>query len=239
MPVKEKTTSTRRTLTITDGFLQLWNAAAGEGFSAEDTSAHLAWAQQLALRGDDAEAAEYLRELAGRGMTPRVVTATLTAIAGTPVVGIHLGERESADSSIAGRKERGIAVDELNDLSTKIIRSFAEWHISKTRPTVVIFKAGRPILIYRDAAWTELRSGRKYISSARAIDPDTQETRTLTTSEANGTITFALTSAAMDAVDSPLVDYLNGKRRVRDSLRQPIDDLSKARSPFFNPESPL
>ncbi|WP_460004069.1 hypothetical protein [Microbacterium xylanilyticum] len=214
-------------MTMTPGFLDLIEAAGAEGFSTEDFTAHLVWAHQLAQANRDQEAAEFLRELTGSGSLPRMDGATLEQLAGTRVVGIHLGERSPRPSSIVGRQHRGIAPSEIGQLRTMVMRSCAEWRLALTRPTVVIFRAGRPILIYFGATWQAVSAGgRKYIASAEAVDVATGDTCKLAIVPGPNGLTPSLTMIPADSAREPLLEYLRGHRRVRGVARQPIDSLS-------------
>lgn len=220
-------TATRRTVTMTPGFLALMESAIAEGFSREDFTGHLTRAQQLAQAHQDEEAAEFLRELTGSGSLPRMDGEALTTFAGTPVVGIHLGEKTPYESSIIGREHRGIASEEIGQLRTMVLRSCAEWRIALTRPTVVIFHAGRAILVYTGAQWRPVSpGGRKYIAAAEAIDVATGNTCTLTVAAGPAGLTPTLTTVPADQTHEPLLEYLRRHRRVRGLARQPIDGFS-------------
>ncbi len=108
------------------------------------------------------------------------------------------------------------------------MRSCAEWRLALTRPpTVVIFRAGRPILIYFGATWQAVSAGgRKYIASAEAVDVATGDTCKLAIVPGPNGLTPSLTMIPADSAREPLLEYLRGHRRVRGVARQPIDSLS-------------
>lgn len=220
---------------VTPSFERVIERASDQGLSVSDISEITAAAIAAAEIDDDQEASRLLRSIV-TSERPPLDTEFIRNQLGGRALGIHMGSPLSVINCPFGRTEVGIDPG-TTDPFTLVDMTFAEWKTAQTsRKTVIFFKLGTPVLLYRDVVWVDSPPaapghdgrdfhGRHYIASGEVTVLETGEVFDFwTDKDSDGMVRPYLSPRSTNAHDD-LVQHLQRRSRARKSITQPIDLL--------------
>lgn len=232
-----------KTLSSPPALSALLELAIRHGLTNEDALGIVAAAWTTANVGEHQRAGEMLHDILNP--TANLFNAVeFKNIARRPALGIHMGDPKAVTKCPFGRGYVGINANET-DPQVLAERTSAEWSINqkwtKQRDTVIVYKRGEPVAIYRNVEWDRSpdlqpngesrdNKGRFFIRAADVTFFKAGETYALDyAQDEQGFWRPILTHGRPWDTADPVLSYAANRPRRRKAVRQPVDLLDTDR----------